>query len=194
MLRTSSRLKLLTLSLIFPAGLTLAQQQMPAQPGQQPGQQQNQRTTPQAQPSTPQTPAQQRAGQQPPQTERIEPGSDVPATTIPRKEGTRITEKRDNRGQVTEVEVESGPSRYTLRPNSQVGTAQPGDALSSQRGPTWMVREFDFGNPKKQGATEEAVAPAPARATSTPGASGATIAPVRADAPPPPPMEPVQNK
>lgn len=184
MLRTSLCLKLLTLSLTIPAGAALAQQQMPAQPGQQPGQQQTQ-TQQQTQP--------QQRGQQQPQTERIEPGSDTPATTIPPKEGTRITEKRDNRGQVTEVEVQSGPSRYTLRPNTQVGTAQPGDVLSSQRGPQWTVKEFDFGNPKKQGATEQPVAPAPAK----PGASataGAAVAPSRADAPPPPPMEPVEKK
>lgn len=188
MLRTSLCLKLLTLSLSIPAGVALAQQQMPAQPGQQPGQQQTQTQTQTQQQTQPQ-----QRGQQPPQTERIEPGSDTPATTIPPKEGTRITEKRDNRGQVTEVEVQSGPSRYTLRPNTQVGTAQPGDVLSSQRGPQWTVKEFDFGNPKKQGATEQPVAPAPAK----PGASataGAAVAPSRADAPPPPPMEPVEKK
>jgi hypothetical protein len=178
MLSTSSRLKLLTLSLFIPAGLALAQQQMPAQPGQQPGQSTgSQRTQQQTQP-------QQRPSQQPPQLERIEPGSDTPATTIPSKERTRITEKRDNRGQVSEVEVESGPSRYTLKPNTQVGTALPGDAMSSQRGPQWTVKEFDFGNPKKQAASDGTVAPAPAK----PGV------PPRADAPPPPPLEPVEKK
>lgn len=182
MLRTSSRLKLLTLSLIIPAGMAVAQQSMPAQPGQQPGQQQTQT---QVQPQNrQQTQPQQRPSERPPELERIEPGSDTPATTIPKKEGTRITEKRDNRGQVTDVEVQAGPSRYTLKPNTQVGTALPGDAMSSQRGPQWTVKEFDFGNPKKQDTADQPVSPAPARAG----------VPPRADAPPPPPLEPVEKK
>ena len=44
--------------------------------------------------------------------------------------------------------------------------------------------EFDFGNPKKQGATEQPVAPAPAK----PGAQA------RAEAPPPPPLEQAEKK
>ena len=162
MLRTSSRLKLLSLCLVAHAGLVSAQagQQAPARPAQQ-------------------------STQTPPQTERIEPGSDVPATTIPPRERTRITEKRGNDGSVTEVEVQSGKSRYIMKPNVAPGNAQPGDAQSSAiRAPQWQVMEFDLGNPKKQGATQEGVAPAPAK----PGA------PARADAPPPPPMEPVEKK
>ncbi|WP_040788331.1 hypothetical protein [Massilia niastensis] len=125
--------------------------------------------------------AQQRPpSQEPPKLERIEPGSDVPATTIPPRERTRITEKKQG-GQVTEVEVQSGPSRYTMKPNVPAGNAQPGDAQSTMiRAPQWTVKEFDFGNPKKQGATEQPVSPAPAK-------SGV---PARAEAPPPPPLEP----
>ena len=145
-------------------------------------QQQTQQQTPQQ--TQQQTQPQQRPSQQPPQLERIEPGSDTPATTIPPKERTRIKEKRDNRGQVTEVEVQSGPSRYTRKPNTQVGTALPGDAMSSQRGPQWTVKEFDFGNPKKQDTANQPVSPAPAK----PGV------PARADVPPPPPLEPVEKK
>jgi hypothetical protein len=163
MLRTSSRLKLLSLCLIAHAGLAAAQsqQQAPAQ--------------------------QQRPAQTPPQLERIEPGSDVPATTIPPKERTRITEKRDNSGKLTEVEVQSGKSRYIMKPNVAPGNAQPGDAQSSAiRAPQWQVMEFDFGNPKKQAADAATAAPSPAPAK--PGV------PARADAPPPPPMEPVEKK
>ena len=60
----------------------------------------------------------------------------------------------------------------------------PGDALSSQRGPQWTVKEFDFGNPKKQPPADGSVAPAPAK----PGV------PPRADAPPPPQLVPVEKK
>lgn len=168
MLRTSSRLKLLSLCLIAHAGLAVAQSQ-----------QQNQ------QPPA-QRPAQQPA-QTPPNLERIEPGSDQPATTIPPRQRTRITEKRGNDGSVTEVEVQSGKSRYIMKPNVQPGNAQPGDAQSSSiRAPQWQVMEFDFGNPKKQPADPAAAAPSPAPAK--PGV------PARADAPPPPPLEPVEKK
>ncbi|SFC65147.1 hypothetical protein [Massilia yuzhufengensis] len=164
MLRTSSRLKLLTLCVFAHAGLAAAQAQ---QAQQQPAQQQ------------------QRPSQAPPQLERIEPGSDVPTTTIPPRERTRITEKRNNSGAVTEVEVQSGKSRYIMKPNVAPGNAQPGDAQSSAiRAPQWQVMEFDLGNPKKQAATGEPVSPAPAK----PGV------PARADAPPPPPLEPVEKK
>lgn len=162
MLRTSSRLKLLSLCIIAHAGLAAAQSQQ-------------------------QAPAQQRPAQTPPQLERIEPGSDVPATTIPPKERTRITEKRNNSGQVTEVEVQSGKSRYIMKPNVAPGNAQPGDTQSSAiRAPQWQVMEFDFGNPKKQPADPAAAAPSPA-----PAKAGV---PPRADAPPPPPLEPVEKK
>ncbi|MCC2971405.1 hypothetical protein [Massilia sp. IC2-476] len=168
MLRTSSRLKLLTLCLLAHAGLAAAQtqQQAPAQ----------------------QAPAQQaRPSQAPPQLERIEPGSDVPTTTIPPRERTRITEKRGNDGSVTEVEVQSGKSRYIMKPNVAPGNAQPGDAQSNSiRAPQWQVMEFDFGNPKKQAADPATTSPSPA-----PAKAGV---PARADAPPPPRLEPVEKK
>jgi hypothetical protein len=162
MLRTSSLLKLLSLCLAAHAGLVSAQ----------------------AQQTTPARPAQ--PAQTPPQTERIEPGSDVPTTTIPPRERTRITEKRGNDGSVTEVEVQSGKSRYIMKPNVAAGNAQPGDAQSSAiRAPQWQVMEFDLGNPKKQAAPDpSATAPAPAKAG----------VPARAEAPPPPPMEAVEKK
>ena len=177
MLRTTPRLALLTLCLFAHAGFAAAQQQTT------PAAQQQQRAQPAAQAT--QQPAQpQRSLQEPPQLERIEPGSDVPATTIEPRPRTRITEKRSNDGQVTEVEVQSGPSRYIMKPNVAAGNAQPGDAQSSGiRAPQWQVMEFDFGNPKKQEAAEP-VNPAPAR----PGV------PARADVPPPPALEPTTKQ
>jgi len=161
MLRSTPRFALLTLCLLAHAGIAGAQ----TQPAQKP-----------AQPA-----AGQRSLQQPPQLERIEPGSDVPATTIEPRQRTRITEHRGNDGQVKEAEVESGGSRYSLKPNIPAGNAQPGDAQSTAgRAPQWKVVEFDFGNPKKQDTSAEPVSPAPAR----PGVPG------RADVPPPPVLEP----
>jgi hypothetical protein len=102
----------------------------------------------------------------PPKLERIEPGSDIPATTIPPKRGTEIKETREG-GQVTEVEVTTpGGSHYYMKPNAQPGNAQ----TNAIRAPQWKVGEFDLSGKRK--ATSE---------------SG-TNAPTTADAPPPPPM------
>ena len=167
MLRSTPRFALLTLCLL--AGSAAAQQA----------------TLPPTQPTPTPPQNQQRPSDAPPELERIEPGSDTPATTIPPRQRTKINERRSNDGTVTQVEVESGPSRYTMKPNVPAGNAQPGDAQSSAiRAPQWQVMEFDFGNPKKQGATEQPVAPAPAK----PGV------PVRAEAPPPPPLEQAPTK
>jgi hypothetical protein len=132
MLRPTSRFTLLALLLVSQAGMASAQQT---------------RTPP---------------SDAPPKLERIEPGSDVPATTIPPKRGTEIKETR-NGGQVTEVEVTSGGSHYYMKPNAQPGNAQ----TNSIRAPTWKVGEFDLSG-KRKAASDAAPAPA--------------------DVPPPPPM------
>ncbi len=109
--------------------------------------------------------------QQPPRLERIEPGSDVPATTIPDRAGTRIIEKKEG-GQVTEVVVQTPVgSTYVMKPHNPPGNAQVGDAQSAAiRAPQWKVLEFDIGVNKNAASGEQA----------------ATTAPT-ADAPPPPP-------
>jgi hypothetical protein len=146
---------------------------------------------------------------QPPVTERIESGSDVPATRIePRNRGTQVIEKRNN-GQVTEIEVKSGRSHYHMRPNQPAGNAQAGDAQSSAfRAPQWQVMEFDLNGKKKAAADAEAAAAAAAGAAPAGGSgaakpvarASATGAPAGkvpaasvpmtrpADVPPPPPM------
>jgi hypothetical protein len=107
--------------------------------------------------------------QAPPKLERVEPGSDVPATTIPSRTRTQITERRDG-GQVTEVEVNSSGSHYTMKPNNPPGNAVPGSNANSIRAPQWKVGEFDLSG-KRRAAAEAG--------TNTPAA---------ADVPPPPPM------
>ena len=149
---------------------------------------------------------------QPPVTERIEPESETPATNIESRRGTQIREKRDNRGQVTEVEVQSGGSRYVMKSGQPVGNAQAGDAQSSGiRAPQWQVMEFDLNGKRKAAADAQAAeAAAAAAAGATPAApvtasanaaAAANRAPAtgnipaatvpmtkRADIPPPPPM------
>ena len=141
---------------------------------------------------------------QPPVTERIEPESETPATNIDPRRGTQIREKRDNSGQVTEVEVQSGRSRYVMKPNQPAGNAQAGDGQSSAfRAPQWQVMEFDL-NAKRKAAAEAAAAaaaagtPTTATASATAAAAGkpaaAPVPPATspmlkpADIPPPPPM------
>lgn len=102
----------------------------------------------------------------PPKLERIEEGSDVPITVTPPKssQGTKITEKKEN-GRVTEATVKSGPSTYTMKPNTPAGNAQPGDAVSNGiRPPQWTVLEFDLSKKKKtdkEDVPQEAPVPPP---------------------------------
>jgi hypothetical protein len=108
---------------------------------------------------------QQAPSEAPPKLERIEPGSDVPATTVEPRGRTKITEKKQG-GVVTEVEVQSGKSHYVMRPNVPAGNAQPGDAQSSAiRPPQWQVLEFDLSGKKRKsvaaGVDEGAAASAP---------------------------------
>lgn len=165
-----------------------------------------------AAPTTPQPAPQAAPTGQTPATERIEPQSETPATAIESRRGTQIREKRDNRGQVSEVEVQSGPSRYVMKSGQPVGNAQAGDAQSSGiRAPQWQVMEFDLNGKRKAAADAEAAAAA-AAAGATPAApvtasanaaaaAAANRAPAtgnipaatvpmtkRADIPPPPPM------
>jgi hypothetical protein len=107
--------------------------------------------------------------QAPPKLERVEPGSDVPATTIPPRATTTIKETRD-RGQVTEVEVNSHGSHYTLKPNNPPGNAVPGTVTGNDiRAPQWKVGEFDLSGKRKAAAETGTNVPT-------------------ADAPPPPPL------
>lgn len=148
MQRSFSSLKLsaplLAVLLAASAGQVAAQQSQATQPAQQ----SNQNTTP------------------PANVQRIEPGSDVPATNIPPKRGTEIVEHRNNSGQVTEVEVTAGGSHYYMKPNNQPGNAQ----TSAIRAPQWKVGEFDLSG--KRRATNEA----------------GQNTPTTAEAPPPPPL------
>ncbi len=60
----------------------------------------------------------------------------------------KITEKRNNLGQVTEVEVKSGASQYKVKPHSEVGNVAPGSLQSDQnRAPQWTILEFGIKKP-----------------------------------------------
>ena len=124
MVRTTSFWKLLPLGAMALAGLASAQQ-----------------------------PAGKSVGQAPPQLEQVEPGSDVPATTVQSTPRTVITERRVN-GQVVEADVVSSGSHYNMKPNRPAGNAQINDAQNgnSIRAPTWTIMQFGAG--KKKPAAE----------------------------------------
>ncbi len=100
----------------------------------------------------------------PPKLERIEEGSDTPITVTPKSKaaGQKVTEKKEQ-GKVTEVQVQSGKSKYIMKPNTPAGAALPGDGLSAKvRAPQWQVMEFDIGKKKQKEKEEEAAASTPA--------------------------------
>jgi hypothetical protein len=105
--------------------------------------------------------------QAPPQLEQVEPGSDVPATTVQSSPRTVITERRVN-GQVVEADVVSSGSHYNLKPNRPAGNAQINDAQNNNsiRAPTWTVMQFGAGTKKPAaeatGPSSTADAPPPA--------------------------------
>lgn len=118
--------------------------------------------------------AQQTPSSAPPQLDRLEEGAQAPITVTPQQRGpAKITEKREG-GRVTEVEVKTGKSSYTMKANRPDAIAQPGDASSGAlRPPQWKVLEFDLFK-KKQAERAEADAAAAA-------------------APPPPPPPPAKK-
>lgn len=108
-------------------------------------------------------PASKAVSQQPPKLEQVEPGSDVPETSVQSTPRTVISERRVN-GQVVEADVVSSGSHYNLRPNVPAGNAQINDAQNNNsiRAPTWTVMQF--GGKKKpptEGAGPSSTADAP---------------------------------
>ena len=132
MARTTTVGKILLLGMLAYASLASAQQAQQSQQSQQP-------------PSS-----------APPKLERIEEGTDTPITVTPQqRSGARINEKREG-GRVTEVQVTTGKSSYTMKGAAPGAVAQPGDATGSTlRPPQWKVLEFDLSK-KKQKEGEDA--------------------------------------
>jgi hypothetical protein len=106
--------------------------------------------------------AQQKPSSAPPQLERVEEGSDTPITSVPQRERgakQKITERRQNNGQATEVQVTTGKSSYTMKANPPTTISQPADPASGNlRPPQWKVMEFDLFSKKKPKEGEEAEA------------------------------------
>jgi hypothetical protein len=109
----------------------------------------------------------------PPETQKLEEG-EAPAVTIPGggQRQNEIIEKRQQ-GRVTEVEVHTGRSSYTLKPNTPPGSALPGDAESnSNRAPQFTVKRFPVPHPQGQ-EPADAAAQTPQAATPPAGSGNA---------------------
>ena len=85
----------------------------------------------------------------------------------PHKPQREITEKRE-RGNVTEVKVQSRNSTYYLKPSDAAGAPRPTDNQRNLQGAQWRVMQFDWGKRKEnkkpdaaQAGTPQADAPAP---------------------------------
>ena len=106
--------------------------------------------------------AQQTPSAAPPKLERIEEGSDTPITVTPQtRNQNKIVEKKEG-GRVTEVQVKSGGSTYTMKPNVPAGNAQPGDGQSSAiRAPQWEIMQFNLGQKKRTEPREDDTPAAP---------------------------------
>jgi hypothetical protein len=101
----------------------------------------------------------------PAQLERLEEG-ETPDAAAPAPEQPRsvVTEKRAYGGRVTEIEVQSGRSKYYLQPNAQGGSSSPGDVESNRmRAPQWRIGEFDLrrGDDAKRASEAAATVPPP---------------------------------
>ena len=99
--------------------------------------------------------AQQAPSSAPPKLDRIEKDSATPITVTPQqRSGSGINEKRDG-GRITEVEVSTGGSSYTMKAAAPGTVTQTGDASGSTlRPPQWKVMEFDLFKKKQKDGEE----------------------------------------
>ena len=83
--------------------------------------------------------AQDKSAPPPPKLEKLEEGPESDIKLIkPETTKLKTVERREN-GKVTEVQVRSGKSTYTVKPNSEPKGTPAGDA---NRAATWKVLEF----------------------------------------------------
>jgi hypothetical protein len=110
--------------------------------------------------------AQAPAKKEPPKLEKLEE-PEPPTVTIRQPSGqAEITEKRDAGGEVKEVEVKSGPSKYKLKPKQGSGN-HPSDDVAV---PQWTVKEWGDGPKQKDQdpVTPQTLEPAPAKPAAAP--------------------------
>lgn len=100
----------------------------------------------------------------PPKLEKLEEGTESDIKLLkPESNKTKMVEKRQN-GKVTEVQVRTGKSSYTVKPNDAPKGTPEGDA---NRAAQWKV--FEFGGKKEHKEVEPlpVLAPGPHSTTKT---------------------------
>ncbi len=100
----------------------------------------------------------------PPKLEKLEEGPESDIKLIkPETTKLKTVERREN-GKVTEVQVRTGKSTYTVKPNSEPKGTPSGDA---NRAATWKVLEFGGKKETKEGESLPALPVLPPGPNST---------------------------
>jgi len=106
----------------------------------------------------------------PPKVEKLDEGPEAPISVSKPEPVNKAIEKRNNLGQVTEVEVKSGGSHYLLRPNPEIGNNPKGTVEGDGNRPAqWKILEFGAKKESKERTEPEplpVLPPAPTQATS----------------------------
>lgn len=110
-----------------------------------------------------QAPAKSKVDPTPPKLEKLEEGPSDPALTAGKPQPrNKISEKRNNAGKVTEVEVKSGKSSYVLKANPEVGNAPKGTVQGdANRAAQWKILEFGGKKESKEVEPVPVLPPAP---------------------------------
>ena len=133
--------------------------------------------------------AQEKTAPPPPKLEKLEEGPDSDIKLIKQESNKLKTVERKDNGKVTEVQVRTGKSTYTVKPNNAPKGTPEGDA---NRAAQWKVMEFGGKKETKEveslpvlspgpystsktGSTKS-VAPPAAKAASTPASANAASA------------------
>ena len=109
----------------------------------------------------------------PPKLEKLEEGPSEPALGISKPEPrNKVSEKRNNAGKVTEVQVKSGKSNYTVKANPEVGNAPKGTVQGdANRAAQWTILEFGGKKEGKEAEPLPVLPPAPAKAAASASSS-----------------------
>lgn len=112
----------------------------------------------------------------PPKMEKIEEIPDSGITiSKPEPAKSKMVEKRVN-GKVTEVQVKSGKSSYTVKANPEVGNAPKGTVQGdANRAAQWTILEFGGKKESKEVETIPTLQPAPAKAASASASASASM-------------------
>lgn len=117
--------------------------------------------------------AQEKTAPPPPKLEKLEEGPETDIKLI-KPEGTKLkTVERKENGKVTEVQVRSGKSTYTVKPNNAPKGTPEGDA---NRAAQWKVMEFGGKKESKEVESLPVLAPGP-YSTSKTGSTKAQTTP-----------------